>query len=563
MKKNYPKIKFNHQYFLKNRLASLLACCLFLFFSIGQAQTFNGTGLPGAIPDLGSISSVAVSNLTGIYGEDFEITNVTINITHGVTSDLNIVLQAPDGVTILNLFTYNGGFSDNLVNTQFETGGDDISNDVGPYTGVYAPEGGSFLDTFNGLSVNGNWTLIVYDDDGAVTGTFENYSITFGVPASCLYPTNVITSPLSTTTAEVSWDAVANALDYDWLLMAEGDGPDPLTALDLSATPIASNTTSLSGLTSGTTYDFYVRSNCGGTTSQWSPVKRFTMSLNYCGSTSFFDNGGNGNYLNNSFETTTITPVVLGESVTVEFLSFNTDEEDDGLMIYNGPNTSSPIIPSSFINSGLGNLPDGAWTGTSTFSANGEVFISSHPTGALTFVFISNGLTSSSGWEAEVTCGPPPTCFRPNNLTASSITATTVDLSWDAVASTTNGYDWVLMASGGDPDNDTPVEQGFTSVPNVSVNINNLTATTTYDAYVRSNCGAGDVSFWSIVESFTSSCGVIIPDYLQSFPSTIIPCWSFGDAGTPATGPTSFFNDRWIHEGFLNTGSPNSVNINI
>src|SRR5690554_5546742 len=78
-------------------------------------------------------------------------------------------------------------------------------------------------------------------------------------------------------------------------------------------------------------------------------------------------------------------------------------------MIYNGPTTSSPII-SSGSTFNRPNCPNGAWTGTATFSALGSIFTSTHSTGALTFRFHSDGLFNYAGWEACVTSGdtPPP-----------------------------------------------------------------------------------------------------------------------------------------------------------
>src|SRR5690606_27373798 len=48
--------------------------------------------------------------------------------------------------------------------------------------------------------------------------------------------------------------------------------------------------------------------------------------------------------------------------------------------------------------------PNGAWTGTATFSAQGKTFVSTHPSGALTFVFKSDGSGTRAGWAAEINC---------------------------------------------------------------------------------------------------------------------------------------------------------------
>lgn len=124
-----------------------------------------------------------------------------------------------------------------------------------------------------------------------------------------------------------------------------------------------------------------------------------------CDST-FADSGGtSGNYGNNENQLWHLIPEA-GQMVSVEFLSFATEEGFDGLMIYDGPDTNSPIISSGFTN-GNQTCPNGAWTGSGAYSAEGRTFISSHPSGILTFVFTSDEQNTDEGWEALVTCVPP------------------------------------------------------------------------------------------------------------------------------------------------------------
>lgn len=117
----------------------------------------------------------------------------------------------------------------------------------------------------------------------------------------------------------------------------------------------------------------------------------------------FYDTGGaNGNY-NNGENSGPITysPTNPGEKVVIEFLSFNTEQSYDGLMVYDGPNISSPII-SSGSTYNRGTCPNGAWTGTGLYSAAGKVFTSSAPGGELTFWFTSDSSVNNTGWEACV-----------------------------------------------------------------------------------------------------------------------------------------------------------------
>jgi len=134
----------------------------------------------------------------------------------------------------------------------------------------------------------------------------------------------------------------------------------------------------------------------------------------------FYDTGGaTGNYSNNENETWQIIPE-NGKVSSVEFVSFATEEGFDGLMVYDGPDSTYPIISSGFT-SGNATCPNGAWTGTGEFSAEGVTFISTHPSGILTFVFTSNETNNTEGWEANVSCVEPGSAGNclPGNLETS------------------------------------------------------------------------------------------------------------------------------------------------
>ena len=204
---------------------------------------------------------------------------------------------------------------------------------------------------------------------------------------------------------------------YEWVIMASGDAPDTANAVQTGTVANGTFTTNVTSLTSGADYDAYVRSVCDAASSEvsaWSAVEGFSTLPDFCAGDNFFDNGGpNDDYENGSDEVITVTPDNAGDVVTVEFLSFAVENGWDGLLIHDGPDTSAPLIDSG--GTGFQNAPDGAWTGSGTddntdpFSAEGETFVSSHPSGALTFRFVSDGFVNEAGWEADVTCGPAPT----------------------------------------------------------------------------------------------------------------------------------------------------------
>ena len=103
----------------------------------------------------------------------------------------------------------------------------------------------------------------------------------------------------------------------------------------------------------------------------------------------FLDPGAYGNYKNLQNTITTFTPSGAGNKVRIAFNSFRTEQATDNLKVYNGPNTSSPMI--------------GQYSG-SNIPATLESTASG---GELTFVFTTNSVNTESGWEALVTCVKP------------------------------------------------------------------------------------------------------------------------------------------------------------
>jgi len=98
-----------------------------------------------------------------------------------------------------------------------------------------------------------------------------------------------------------------------------------------------------------------------------------------------YDDGGIGNYSDASIIVTTINPD-NASFITLEFLSFNFHANNDYLYIYDGPNTSCPLI--------------GVYTGTS-LPGGGTITTS---TGAVTFIQYTNTTINREGFEMNWNC---------------------------------------------------------------------------------------------------------------------------------------------------------------
>ena len=135
-------------------------------------------------------------------------------------------------------------------------------------------------------------------------------------------------------------------------------------------------------------------------------INMSTGSITSCNA-NFFDSGGPaGQYAISENYTYTFYPSA-GNLISVAFSSFATENGYDGLSIYDGPSAASPLLPSALpAGTNATTAPAGSYYGT---TSPGTV-TASNPTGALTFVFTSDGTVVDNGWAATITCTPMPAC---------------------------------------------------------------------------------------------------------------------------------------------------------
>lgn len=107
----------------------------------------------------------------------------------------------------------------------------------------------------------------------------------------------------------------------------------------------------------------------------------------------FFDSGGpDSDYQNNENLTLTFHPETAGAKIRFNFTMFNTEAGYDYLYVYDGPNTSSPLV--------------GQFHGTAVPPELVDI-TSTHESGSMTFRFTSDGSVTRPGWQATVSCFVP------------------------------------------------------------------------------------------------------------------------------------------------------------
>ena len=111
---------------------------------------------------------------------------------------------------------------------------------------------------------------------------------------------------------------------------------------------------------------------------------------------------------------------------------------------------------------------------------------------------------SSWGWgfcftSPTITSQMPPACPNVTNINANNITVSSANISWSA-GSTETSWEIVVQNSG----TGIPSGPGTPTTNNNAYYVSNLDDNTTYEIYVRGNCGGGDYSNWVGPNNFTT-----------------------------------------------------------
>ena len=151
----------------------------------------------------------------------------------------------------------------------------------------------------------------------------------------------------------------------------------------------------------------------------------------------------------------------------------------------------------------------------------GDIYIALHQT---------NSASSYYGFGVDdFTVMENPSCIDPTDVTVADITTTTASVSWTADSSQT-AWEYQVVAGGA-----TPAETGEATSDN-PLALTGLTSNTTYDVYVRANCGTDGTSEWVMV-SFTTLPDPIVPNYTNDFATFPGDLWSQAE-GAIADGPS-------------------------
>ena len=153
-------------------------------------------------------STISLSDASAATVSSASVISVQFSISHRTVRELDVYLVDPSGTRGMLLTANNGGNGDNYSNTIISTSATNIigtsGNNSAPFTNTYAPEGsittvpatntqnndndGSYSTAnigslaLNGATINGTWSLKVFDTSGSTVGTLDNWTLTITNP---------------------------------------------------------------------------------------------------------------------------------------------------------------------------------------------------------------------------------------------------------------------------------------------------------------------------------------------------------------------------------------------
>ena len=425
------------------------------------------------------------SSSTG-YGDQIAILP-EIDVTTTPINTLQLSMDVRDYGTSYPFNLKVGVMTDPTDNTSFT-----LVSTITTSSTTYA----NYVVNFSDYSGTGSYIALMAERPSANYNYGQVDNLLLEVIPTCPRPQSFTAT--STATDEVilswvdnnasQWDVIYGPTGFDLNIPGEG----------IIESGIIDTTHTISGLTSGVVYDFYVRANCGGGDfSDWSFVPAtaspYTIVMGITGSDTVSscslivtDDGGiSGSYSNNCNYTLVIYP---GEPDSVVSVSgtFVGETTVDYLSVYDGTEVDE--------NSLLQKITSGTSGTVINFGPLNST------TGPLTLLFHSDGSVVHPGFVAQVSCAEPPACPKPYDVHASIVNSTDATITWEATGASNFNVAYSTTPNF-DPNN---CPNFFTTTTN-SIELYNLTAYTMYYVMVQSDCGSY-MSEWSNLMSFRTTC---------------------------------------------------------
>ena len=414
--------------------------------------------------------------------------------------------NAPSGLAISNITTTTASGSWNSVSGALSYSFEYKLNSSSNWT---AASTSSTNYNLTGLSTNSLYNARVKT---VCSSGSSSYSATINFTTSgggaCGIPTNFAVANISTSTATISWNAVAGATSYLFQYkLASGT--------TWSQVSTGSAVINMTGMNTGTSYSVRVQALCGTNQSEFTSVVTFTTQLGYCvskGLKTTYEwikrvnlesidrvSGPDGGYFN---ATNLIANVVKGSTYTLNYQSgttgssgtlywkiwidFNNNSsfEDAGESIITNASSSTGLLSSTFT------IPANA--SIANVRMRVSMKYSGYATSCMTF---SYGEVEDYSINIQGVGGGGDVCAIPSGLAISNINTSSSTANWNvAPAATSYSIEYKLNS-----------ESSWTILNTTTTNYNltGLISNTLYNTRVKSNCTSGS-SDYSQVVNFTT-----------------------------------------------------------
>ncbi|MFQ3237732.1 MAG: hypothetical protein ACI9NI_000001, partial [Olleya marilimosa] len=422
----------------------------------------------------------------------------------------------------------------------------------------------------------------------------------------CVAPTGLTVDAVTDTTADISW--TANNGETNWEIVVQPAGTGTPTG---SGTAITTNPYTITGLTASTDNEVYILADCGNGLSVWAGPINFTtlntpppapvgVTCSTGGSTFIFteDFGNDTNYVpsgwtgttfadtNGNWDITTVNGNSTGTGPNITWdgnAGTHLEYEGSG----NTTNVASAITPAIDLSTAVDGAELSFWMhafGDNMGTLN--IGVSTSQTGPFTSEYTWTGdyqTTADEAWvpigvnldaylgqviyieisyvgtgdifESDMAidqvrveaCGN--FCIAPSNITATSITETSADISWTSNG-TESEWNYVLQPAG------TGIPTSGTLVTTTTISETGLNPATDYEVYIQSVCGAntstwaGPFTFSTLLQfNFTLDCAT-------DGPQTINYCYESNDtniftfSSTDGTPLNITFNSGQVEQGW-------------
>jgi hypothetical protein len=234
--------------------------------SIPQYCTANGTNT--TYEWISKVQYGAINNTSGSNGGYGNFTGTSTNITKGTANTITLT----PGFASTAYAEYFNVYVDLNADLDFADAGELL------YTSPATTAAVSASITIPTTAITGSTRMRVMMKDAAITGPcevftygeVEDYTLNLQASATtCSAPSGLLASSVGTATANLSWTAVTGASNYS--LQYKKSTTTTWTTVTVTGTSYA-----LTGLSSATTYNWQVRTNCTSGSSAYTVGTNFT-----------------------------------------------------------------------------------------------------------------------------------------------------------------------------------------------------------------------------------------------------------------------------------------------